>query len=330
MSEKVYNSCVVGGGSAGVMSVLRICLNNDEVLFFPGNKKHKNRSRERWVKKIENMPGHLKYSRGIMEPNKESLEWLEESAFKDNLHWMKGLGVSSVRREESGLFIVVDDNEEEFKVRHLILCTGVMDVQPEIQESIKDILPFANKQTADYCLRCDGHHVLGKELAIIGESDSAAWTAIILHERYKCPHITILTNGKENTFKESSQKLLDLYHIDINKHEIRQILGDLRKGSLEGFVLSCGTHVPAEICFISLGMIVYNELAKSLGANLDERGFVEASSVGETNVENLFVAGDLKANTRKQVYTAWDTAVDAADEVNKRLRSLKRNQLLKK
>ena len=63
-------------------------------------------------------------------------------------------------------------------------------------------------------------------------------------------------------------------------------------------------------------MIVYNDLAKQLGAELDERGFVLTDPRGQSSVKGLYVAGDLRAKTKKQIYTAWDSAVDCADYIN--------------
>ncbi len=326
MSKK-YPICVIGGGSAGVMAVLRTVLNNDETLFFPGTKRDRKRSREKWVKKVENMPGHLEYTRGIQEPNLESLNWLEQGVFKEKFHWKKDLGVNSLEKHQD-YFEVTDSEGQTYKCESVILCTGVTDVQPHIQESIRDILPFANKQTADYCLRCDGHHVYGKELAIIGESNSTAWVAIMLYERYKNPSINIITNGKKSEFSEETRKLLKAYKIETHEEEIMQILGDVRSGSLDGFVLAEGKNISAEICFISLGMIVYNELAIAVGAEVDQRGFVLTNSKGETNVKGLYIAGDLRANLKKQIYTAWDSAVDAADDINAKIRRENRKKVL--
>jgi len=325
--NKKYPICVIGGGSAGVMAVLRTVLNNDETIFFPGTPKDRKKSREMWVKKVENMPGHLEYKRGIEQPNKESLKWLAEGVFKDKFHWKKSLGVTSISKENN-TFQVLDSSGETHECDYVILCTGVTDVQPHIQDSIKDILPYANKQTADYCLRCDGHHVFGKELSIIGDSNSAAWVAIMLYERYKNPSIHILTNGKTIQFSEESKKLLEIYKIDVHEEEIMQILGEVKTGTLEGFVLDQGKHISTEICFISLGMIVYNELAIGLGAEVDQRGFVLTNIKGETNVEGLYIAGDLRANLKKQIYTAWDSAVDAADDINLKIRRENRKKVL--
>ena len=328
MSSKIYSVCVIGGGSAGTMAALRTILNNDECLFFPGSPKDKKKSRALWVKKIENMPAHLSYKRGIEDPNAETIKWIQESAFKANFHLYKNVGVVSVHKNAHDIFEIVDSKGNKFFAQFVILCTGVMDVQPKIQGSIEAVFDYANAQTIDYCLICDGHHVLEKKTVVIGHDNSAAWVAIMLLERYRCPEIAILTNGMDANFQKETQKLIDLYKIRVLTSPIKQIMGEDKGVILKGFELEDNNIIQAEMSFVALGMIVYNELAKQLGAELDERGFVKASENGLTSVQGLYVAGDLKANTRKQVYTAWDHAVSAATAINFILRSKKREKHL--
>jgi thioredoxin reductase (NADPH) len=328
MSEKIYSVCVIGGGSAGTMAALRTILNNDECLFFPGSPKDKKKSRALWVRKVENMPAHFQYKRGIEDPNLEAIKWILESSFKDNFYLQKNTGVVSIKKNEHDIFEIVDSHNKKFLAQFVILCTGVMDVQPLIQGSIEPIFDYANAQSIDYCLICDGHHVLGKKVAIIGHQNGAAWNAILLHERYNCPEMTILTNGEQPNFTEDTQKLLDLYKVRVLTSPIKEIQGEEKGKILKGFVLEDSNVIQAEMSFIGLGMIIYNELAKQLGAELDERGFVKGDEHGLTSVTGLYVSGDLKANTRKQIYTAWDNAVSAASAINLIIRTRKRNNLL--
>ena len=72
-ATKIYTTAIIGGGAAGVMAAMRSVLNNDDTLFFPGSGKDKKKSRGFWVRKVENMPGHLSYNRGIEQPNNENL-----------------------------------------------------------------------------------------------------------------------------------------------------------------------------------------------------------------------------------------------------------------
>jgi thioredoxin reductase (NADPH) len=327
MTTKIYDVAVIGGGCAGVMAVLRVVLNNDECLFFPGSPKHKKKSRAFWVTRVENMPAHLPFKKGIEEPNKQSLDWLAESEFKDRLHWKKNCGVEKITKDADGFFTLTDNKNETYRAQFIILSTGVMDVQPEIGNSISPIFDYANVQLADYCLRCDGHHVLGKKTGVIGHALGAIWVAIMLHERYSPPSMTLFTNGEMPEFDDATKNLFDLYQIKVETSKIEKINGDATVKKLKSFTLT-SKEVEVEIVFISLGMIVYNELAKMLSAKLDSRGFVETDLKGKSSIDGLYVAGDLRANTKKQIYTAWDGAVDSADEINMKLRVHKRQKLL--
>lgn len=322
-SSKIYPVCVIGGGSAGVMAALRTVLNNDECLFIPGSPKDKKKSRALWVRKIENMPAHLGYKRGIEDPNAETLKWIAESPFKNNLITLKNTGV--VKLEKDGeIFKITDSKEQTHFAKFIILCTGVMDVQPEIKGSIETVFDYANAQTIDYCLICDGHHVFLKKASVIGHGNGAAWIAIMLHERYRPHDLTIFTNGKKAEFQADTLKLIDTYSIKVEEGVITDIIGENKGQILKGFKLEHGRTVETDISFVAMGMIVYNELAKQVGAELDERGFVKGDESGLTSVQGLYVAGDLKANTKKQIYTAWDTAVNAANAINMKIRASRR------
>ncbi|PIP89882.1 MAG: thioredoxin [Bdellovibrionales bacterium CG12_big_fil_rev_8_21_14_0_65_38_15] len=324
MSQTIYPVAVIGGGSAGTMAALRTVLNNDETLFFPGSAHDKKRSRALWVAKVENVPGHLGYKKGIEQPNRESLQWLSEGELKDKLHWKKNTGIESISKNDDGVFSLKDSKGETWLARYIIIATGVMDVQPEINGSIEDIFPYANAQTADYCLRCDGHHVLGKRTAVIGHQNGAAWVAVMLYERYRTPKMSVLTHNKKSEINGDVLELCKKYGIEIIEGEIVAVMGKENGKVLEGFQLADGTVHEFDWSFVSLGMIVYNELAKSLGCQLDERGFVIGDDKGMTSTDGVYVAGDLRANTKKQIYTAWDTAVDAADAINAKLRAASR------
>jgi thioredoxin reductase (NADPH) len=321
---KIYDVAVIGGGSAGVMATLRTVLNNDECLFFPGTAADKKRSRAFWVTAVENMPAHLNYKKGIEEPNKQSLDWLANGPFASRLHWQKNRGVVKISRADN-LFTIIDNKDVVYQARYVILCTGVMDIQPNINDSIEPIFQYANVQLADYCLRCDGHHVLGKKVAIIGHTTAAAWVGLMLYERYQTSSMTILTNGETPQFDVETLGLIHRYGFKVVTEKIKSIHGEPKNRILDCFKTENHT-VRADYAFIALGMIVYNELAKMLGAELDQRGFVTTDNKGKASVEGLYVAGDLRANLKKQIYTAWDSAVDSADEINLLIRRKKRTE----
>lgn len=328
-TNTIYDIAIIGAGAAGMMAALRGVLNNDSVLMIGGAAREKKRSRAQWVRKVENIPGFMNYKKGVLDPNKETLDFIENSAFKDNLTYLRNSSVTDLKKEDDLFTLTLDSDESQsHQARFVILATGVMDIQPQIEGSIKTIFPYANVQAVDYCVRCDGHHVHGKETVVIGGDESAAWIAIMLHERYAPPHLTVLTDGKTPEYSEKVKQLLELYKIEVNTKGIDGVRGKEKEGLLEGFLFCDGTIHPADFAFVSMGMMVYNELANRLETETDKRGFVVANPKGESSVDGLYVAGDLRANTKKQIYTAWDTAVDAADDINHRLRILRREEKL--
>ncbi|MFP5458876.1 MAG: NAD(P)/FAD-dependent oxidoreductase [Bacteriovoracia bacterium] len=324
----IYSVAVIGSGSAGTMAALRAVLNNDSCLLFSGAPKDRKRSRAMWVKKVENMPAHFGYKKGIDDPNAEVIAWINQSAFSENLTYLKNTGVTRIEKRSDGIFDIVDSKNQTHQARFVVLCTGVMDVQPLIENKISPIFPFANAQAIDYCLRCDGHHVKSQHASVIGHTTSAAWVAVMLFERYQTPSMTIFLNGEPQDMDADILELVEMYGIKIVPHAIKSVLGDTKAGELKGFELSDGSSVSTTLCFVALGMIVYSELAKSLGVELDARGFVKADAQGKTSLDGFYVAGDVMAGTKKQIYTAWDTAVNAVDAINQKLRAEKRQKLL--
>ena len=127
---------------------------------------------------------------------------------------------------------------------------------------------------------------------------------------------------------ETTAAAFEHYGIGIDEREIVGVKGDAKAKVLEGFVFEGAGEMALDICFISLGMIVYNQLAKDLGAKLDERGFVVTGQKGQSSVGGLYAVGDLQADIKKQIYTAWDSAVDAADHINGILRTERRKKIL--
>jgi thioredoxin reductase (NADPH) len=323
---KEYDVAIIGGGAAGIMGALRGVLNNDRVLLFKGDAKSRKASRAQWVARVDNIPGFQNYKKGIVNPNKETLDFIKESLFSENLEVL-AQKVTSIKKVDGRFELTTKDSTHI--VDKVVLATGVMDVQPHINDSIQPILPYANVQLAEYCLRCDGHHVQNQDLAVIGHEDGAAWTGIILHERYDLKSVTILTNGETPNFSDDTKEMMEMYDFKIETSPIDTIEGNHKEKILESFTLKDGKVIHVQTSFVSLGMIIYNELAKDLGANLDKRGFVVTNVKGESSVEGFYAVGDIQADTKKQIYTSWDMAVDALDDINAKKRKRIRDEKLK-
>lgn len=319
--NQVYPIVIIGSGAAGTMAVKRAILDNNQVLLFLGANQDCRRSRGNWVKKVDNVPGLERYERPILELCNETLANIYQGSFSQNLYTVED---SVIQIEKTGdLFKLTDSSGCIYYGQHVLLATGIMDEQPNIQGSIRPILTFSNGQTVAYCLVCDGHRCLNQNTVVIGYREESASGAILLAEKYHPPSLSILTNGNTPEFSESTLEKLKEYHITVHTSSILDVQGDRSSRQLQGFTLESGVSISAEMGFVMLGIRPNNQLALQLGANVDPRGLVLTDSSGESSIANLFIAGDLRSGSMKQIYTAWQHSVECIQHINTRLRNVK-------
>jgi thioredoxin reductase (NADPH) len=146
---------------------------------------------------------------------------------------------------------------------------------------------------------------------------------VLLAEKYQLEQLSILTNGQNPEFSNELFEQIASTNILIFKSPIQEVLGNLELRQLSGFLLETGEIIDAEMGFVLLGIRPNNQLAFQVNAELDDRGLVITNSDGETSVPNLFVVGDLRSNSTKQIYTAWQQAVESVQLINKRIRETK-------
>jgi thioredoxin reductase (NADPH) len=315
--SKIYPIAIIGAGAAGTMAVNHAILNNREVLIFTGAKLEQKRSSARWVKQVDNVPGLEKYKRPVVELRNEVLEKLFQGPFSRNLFVIED-SIRAITKQD-GVFKLQDASNRTYLAKYVVLATGIMQVQPHIQGSIRAVLDYANGQTICYCCLCDGHRSFGKKTAVIGYKEVAANVALTLQEKYRPTNMTILTNGHPAEFTPELLAELKKYNIPILEAPIQEIMGNKELKQLRGFKLETGAVIDAEISFVALGIRPNNQLAQALGAKLYENGLVVTDANGESSVPNLFVIGDLQGGSFRQIYTAWQHAADAIQAIDDRL-----------
>lgn len=316
--KKVYPIAIIGAGAAGTMAAKRAVLNNHKVLLFTGARQEQRRSRGNWVRKVDNVPGLAKYKRTILELRNEVLQELVNSSLSPNLYVIQD-SVTSLEKQ-GNLFKLADGSGHIYSVKYVVMATGIMDEQPKIQGSIRPILKYANAQTVAYCALCDGHRSFGKKTVVIGYSDAAASTALALLARYQMASITLLTNGNSLKVSPTLSKQLEEKNVRIVESPIKEILCDEGQKKLTGFLLENGKTVEAGMGFVALGVRPNNQLALQMGVEVNADGLVLTNLNGESSIPNLFVAGDLRADSMHQIYTAWQHAVDVVQLIDQRLR----------
>ena len=158
-----------------------------------------------------------------------------------------------------------------------------------------------------FCTSCDGAFFKGKDVAIIGGGNTAVTNAIYMAAL--CPKVYLVNRGdKLNCEKTLIDKLNKLQNIEvIYNASVKEILGE---EELEGIVLTNDTKLNIKGMFVSIGMTAQTNLVENL-LDLNEYKYVESDDCA-TNKNNIFVAGDCRDKSIRQLTTAVADGTTAA------------------
>ncbi|MBI4085056.1 MAG: FAD-dependent oxidoreductase [Candidatus Liptonbacteria bacterium] len=145
-----------------------------------------------------------------------------------------------------------------------------------------------------YCVTCDGPVYNGKTIAMVGGGDASVKGAVLAAEYVE--KVFLIVRGKEVTAEpinlERMKKLGDKIEL-ILETEVKEIIGEKK---LEKLILSTELKGDPELIvdglFVEIGAMPNVELAKSIGAELDERGYIKTDAMMQTNIDGVFAAGD--------------------------------------
>lgn len=360
---------VIGGGIGGAAASLRAAQYDLPTVWYLGDRETHRASRAAYVVNIDNMIGihpaivqgkaagivrghapaaaeeiaqaHMHIStRDLIDNARDRIA----SDYSEHVDQVEDRIVDVARGD--GRFRITTAKGEHREAPSVILSTGVMDRQPVIQRQRGDrilagihwLFPYANHEALLYCIRCEGHLTRGRRVAVIGSGVEAAEVALMIRERYDA-NVTLLTAGDAPTWNDERNRLLELEGVTIHAGALVDIHGEDKGATLRGFTLEGGKRIDVELAFVSMGLHrVYNELARSLGADLEETGapdelrHVLVDRNGETSVPGLFAIGDMTRRrdepVMKQIYTVQEYAVRAVDTIDRRRRRAYRTALL--
>jgi thioredoxin-disulfide reductase len=233
---------------------------------------------------IENYPGYKEIDGfDLMIKMKEQAEALG-TVIKDER-------VVMVKRQD-GCFIVTTEKGEDYCASTILIATG--------SEHRQLGLPNEKELTArgvHYCATCDGPAYTGKVVAMVGGGDGSVKGANLTAEY--ASKIYLIVRGKEVKAEpinfEHMKKLMEDGKIElILENEVARIIGTTK---LEKVVLkkefNGSTDLVVDGLFVEIGSAPRNELAASIGVELDSRGYIQTTPMMETNIPGVFAAGDV-------------------------------------
>ena len=294
----MYDLIVIGGGPAGMTAALYALRNGKSVLVL---EKHGFGGQITYSPKVENYPGTIQ-----MSGNEFADQMLEQIlALGAEVELEKAVSIE----EQDGRKLVKTEEGSTFEGLTVIIATGVkhrMLGLPGENELVGNGISF--------CAVCDGDFFSGQTVCVAGGGNSALQEAILLAE--KCKQVIILQDLPELTGEETLQKILrSRGNVVIETN--RKIIGvEAGEEGLTGVRVSdrlTGTErtIPCEGLFIAIGLIPENEPFAAL-ADLNQYGYFASGEDGLTRTPGVFVAGDCRSKSVRQVTTACADGAVAA------------------
>ena len=286
----MHDIIIVGGGPAGLTAAIYGLRAGKSVLVI---EKNSFGGQIAFSPKVENIPGTISIS---------------GAAFADALvEQAMNLGadveletVTSVDKTETG-FTVSTEEGSAFEGRSVILAVGVKHRTlglPGEEELIGNGISF--------CAVCDGAFYANQDTVMIGGGNSALQEALLLAE--VCNKVTVVQNLP---FFTGEKTLADAL---MAKENVEVFFGHL----VTGYETENGTltavrirseetgeerSVKADGAFLAVGLAPQNEPFDDL-TKLNDWGYFDSDEACTTPTAGLFVAGDCRSKTIRQVVTA--------------------------
>lgn len=206
--------------------------------------------------------------------------------------------VLEIRVDGKSRFVVTENSEYETEC--IIIATGL--IRRKLMIEREDIL---TGHGISYCATCDGPFYKNMDTAVVGGGNTALEDAVHLSEYCE----TVYLIHRRDTFRGEDA----LIHQVQERANIKKIMNSgivelIGKEKLEGIVvedLPSGKRreIKADGLFVAIGMIPQNEKFKGV-IQLNEEGYIVADEDCRTNVEGIYVAGDCRTKTVRQLVTA--------------------------
>ena len=284
----MYDIIIVGAGPAGMTAAIYALRANKKVLIFEA----KNYGGQLLAaSKIENYPG-------IGEITGVDLA-------QDMYEQTKKLGAEF--KFETVIKISDDNtvitNSGEYKAKTIILAIGSKNRKLNIEGEDR----FLGKGLS-YCATCDGNFFKGKVVAVVGGGNTALEDAIYLSDIAS----KIYLIHRKDEFRAEKKYVDEVSTKDniecIMNSNVTSIEGET---SISSITLDNGTKLDVSGLFIAVGQEPNSSIFKDF-IELDDKGYIISSDGVHTNKDKVYVAGDARVKTLRQIVTATSDGAMAA------------------
>lgn len=303
----MYDIIVIGAGAAGMTAALYARRNGKSVL----------------VLESESLGGQIATSPKL--ENFPSIKAMSGEEFADNLfNQISDHGaeveiekVIGLTKDENKIFHVKTEYNE-YEAKSVIIAAGVKHKHLRTKSGRDDLVGHG----VYYCAICDGAFYKGKEVAVIGDANTALQYALLLSGYCKKVYVYTLFD-KFFGDKSLVTALRAKDNIEVRPNtSVTDFLGDTELTAIEYKDADGNTRtheIPA--VFVAIGQVPDNKAFGEL-VDLDKDGYIVSDENCRTKTEGLFVAGDCRTKPVRQVVTAVADGGVAATNATVYLESL--------
>jgi thioredoxin reductase (NADPH) len=215
--------------------------------------------------------------------------------------------VESIEKK-NGSFVIKTSEEKTYLVGAILISTGTEHRKLTCRGSAE----FEGRGVS-YCATCDGFFFKNKNVAVVGGGNSALIEAIYL-KQIGCTNVYLVHRRDQLRAEEAYEHDAKKAGVEflLNK-VITEIQGNEKVESmvLEDTKTSETSTLKVDGIFVSIGVIPQNEIAKELGVELDEQGYIKVDKQMRTNVKGVYAAGDIAGGLRQVITAAAEGAIAA-------------------
>lgn len=296
----MFDIIIIGGGVAGMTSALYALRNNKKVLLIEGTSVGGQIAQS---PKVENYPTIKQISGAKLSDDLfDQITSLGAEFEFDN--------ITGIEKKSDTFYVTGEFASYEGK--SVIIATGVKHRKLRLANE-EDLIGNG----VYYCAICDGPFYKDKDVTLIGDGNTALQYALLLSDICSKVNLVIMFDkffGDENLVKAVKNRK----NIKITREaKTIELIGDKELKSIKFERKDKTTfEISNTPLFVAIGQIPDNKKFENL-VDLDKEGYFDADESCKTKTEGLFVAGDCRAKTVRQVTTAMcDGAVAATNACN--------------
>ena len=296
----MYDIIIIGAGPAGMSAAIYACRARKKVLVlealtYGGQIISTN--------KIVNYPGFKEISGVDFATN------LYEQARDLGAEFKFEKAISIDTKE-----LAVSTNNDTYKTKAIILAMGVNNKKTGLDNEDK----FLGRGLS-YCATCDGNFYKDRDVCVYGSDEVALEEAEYLADIARKVYVVNKHSDFGNEVEENKLKVKDNVYFIFNS-SIKSIVGDKAIEFIEVIDKSGNiTNYNIDGLFVALGKVPENNnILKDI--KTDDNGFVVAKEDCHTNINHIYVAGDIRDKNLRQLTTACSDGANAATMAIKEMR----------